>query len=471
MKKIVLNIFILAVLALSAFSFLPSSSTTQLGPQTLCAASDLATGLACLNNISTCSDGGHNLFNDTGVTSLFNGEINIVKIEQAIINTGASFAVNLPGGLEANRNKFCLSGDAKAIIPAYQKQSDTPINTDLAGYGGGIDLRYLPRKCIGLLDTPSQDLGIATASIYGAGWGCCPSGYQFLLSSSHVFDVPPSIVTDFSGEGIRNNYSACCPGGSTHWLPTASNVDGIARPAGCLDENFNIIATPDDSRVVKSSDNSAIQGAGLNTAESFSIGPQTGANQLCPSQSVCAATDTGVIVNASDLRSNSALVCAKCYSEGEAIKISADGNSLIRCSSSGSDSAGQPVEEIGLCNNSASDTLACLSGGRSDNENYSFCCTCRVRGGVWTGIGCTDTTPLGIITGIIRIVFGVVGGVALIQLIIAGIMYQTGDEARIKSARESIIKTLTGLAVLVFSILILRIIGINILDVLPVGSI
>jgi len=50
-------------------------------------------------------------------------------------------------------------------------------------------------------------------------------------------------------------------------------------------------------------------------------------------------------------------------------------------------------------------------------------------------------------------------------------MYQTGDEARIKAARESIIKTLTGLAVLVFSILILRIIGINILDVLPVGSV
>jgi len=40
-----------------------------------------------------------------------------------------------------------------------------------------------------------------------------------------------------------------------------------------------------------------------------------------------------------------------------------------------------------------------------------------------------------------------------------------------KHVEFHIIKTLTGLAVLVFSILILRIIGINILDVLPVGSV
>jgi hypothetical protein len=63
------------------------------------------------------------------------------------------------------------------------------------------------------------------------------------------------------------------------------------------------------------------------------------------------------------------------------------------------------------------------------------------------------------------------GGVALIQLILAGIAYQQGNEEKIKEARNKVLATLTGIAVLVFSVLILRIIGVNILDVIPDGLI
>jgi hypothetical protein len=100
------------------------------------------------------------------------------------------------------------------------------------------------------------------------------------------------------------------------------------------------------------------------------------------------------------------------------------------------------------------------------DENALSCVQCIDGGGLWVAIGCVDPTPLGVITGLIRIAFGVMGGVALIQLIKAGIMYQKGDEAGIQKARGQVI-----IALLVFSVLALRIIGVNILDVLPEGSV
>ncbi|MDQ6985796.1 MAG: hypothetical protein Q9M91_06520 [Candidatus Dojkabacteria bacterium] len=100
-----------------------------------------------------------------------------------------------------------------------------------------------------------------------------------------------------------------------------------------------------------------------------------------------------------------------------------------------------------------------------------LCNNCIIQGGIWIVIGCLDVTPLGLVTGMIRIAFGVMGGVALIQLILAGLMYQSGQEAKIVEAREKFFATLAGLAVLVFSVVILRIIGINVLDVIPDGSI
>lgn len=199
----------------------------------------------------------------------------------------------------------------------------------------------------------------------------------------------------------------------------------------------------------------------------------------CPNEDGCALID-GKFQVASYLNDDAAnsAVCTRCFNPGEPVGADNDGTMLV-CdpTAEGIDK----VRSISLCNSSVIDTIACLGGSNSTSQNansegvgstnYDLCCACRVQGGVWTGIGCTDTTPAGLITGLIRIVYGVMGGVALIMLIYAGIMYQTGNEANVKKARESIIRTITGLIVLTFSILILRIIGINVLDILPSGSI
>ncbi len=92
-----------------------------------------------------------------------------------------------------------------------------------------------------------------------------------------------------------------------------------------------------------------------------------------------------------------------------------------------------------------------------------------VSQGTWTAIGCINTTPEGVFVTLVRITLGVMGGVALLRLIYMGYLYQTGDEGKIKQAREGVVSTLVGIIVVIFSVVILRIIGVNVLDVVPSG--
>ncbi|BCX13915.1 MAG: hypothetical protein KatS3mg085_447 [Candidatus Dojkabacteria bacterium] len=102
-------------------------------------------------------------------------------------------------------------------------------------------------------------------------------------------------------------------------------------------------------------------------------------------------------------------------------------------------------------------------------ENDQQCRSCVGAGGVWTAVGCIDPSPVGVLTRLVQLGLGIMGGVALIQIIYAGIMYQSGNEEKIRKAREQLLATLTGLAVLVFSVLIVQILGVNLLDTVPAG--
>lgn len=108
-------------------------------------------------------------------------------------------------------------------------------------------------------------------------------------------------------------------------------------------------------------------------------------------------------------------------------------------------------------------------GTESCDPTDQSCINCVGKGGIWIAIGCVDPTPVGVMTRLVQTGIGVMGGVALLQMIYAGIMYQTGNKEKIAKARSQISATLVGLAVLVFSILILEIIGVNILDVTSAG--
>lgn len=107
--------------------------------------------------------------------------------------------------------------------------------------------------------------------------------------------------------------------------------------------------------------------------------------------------------------------------------------------------------------------------GESNCNGDPNCEQCIGLGGIWIAIGCVDPSPVGILTRLVQIGVGVMGGVALIQLIYAGIMYQAGNKEKIAQARSQVSSTLLGLAVLVFSILILQTIGVNVLDITSAG--
>lgn len=105
------------------------------------------------------------------------------------------------------------------------------------------------------------------------------------------------------------------------------------------------------------------------------------------------------------------------------------------------------------------------------NAEFAACSKCVKDRGTWTeAFGCIITTPEGVFTALIRIVLGVMGGVALIRITYLGIITaQSDDEGKIAEARKGVIATLAGIALVVLAVLILRVIGVNVLDVVPAG--
>jgi hypothetical protein len=102
-------------------------------------------------------------------------------------------------------------------------------------------------------------------------------------------------------------------------------------------------------------------------------------------------------------------------------------------------------------------------------QEHGQCVSCITAGRTWTALGCIDTSVAGIFTSLVRIALGVMGGVVLLRLIYLGYIYQTGDTKKIAEARSGIISTIAGIIVVIFSVVILRIIGVNILDIVPPG--
>jgi len=161
--------------------------------------------------------------------------------------------------------------------------------------------------------------------------------------------------------------------------------------------------------------------------------------------------------------------CLRCMKNGEVVGIDSTDNKLLVCQD------GRYREE-NLINNSLSDTLAYLRARESlAGDNSDLFQRCRSQGGIFIFLGCIDTTPIGVITGLIRIALGIFGGLALLQMIQIGVIYQLGEsqgnKQRLENARKRLISIFTGILILVFSTLIFRIIGVNILDILPSGSI
>lgn len=93
--------------------------------------------------------------------------------------------------------------------------------------------------------------------------------------------------------------------------------------------------------------------------------------------------------------------------------------------------------------------------------------------GIQTAIGCVPTDPTKFITAVGQLATGAGGGIALL-LMIAGVfrmMTSAGNPDAVKAGSEQFTSALIGLLFIVFAVLLLKVIGVNILNIPGFGPI
>lgn len=86
-----------------------------------------------------------------------------------------------------------------------------------------------------------------------------------------------------------------------------------------------------------------------------------------------------------------------------------------------------------------------------------------------TAIGCIDISgPSEFVDTVLKLAIGLAGGIAMLLIIFGGIQILTsaGNPEKVKAGKEMITSAIAGLLLIVFSVFILRIIGVEVLDIL-----
>ena len=112
------------------------------------------------------------------------------------------------------------------------------------------------------------------------------------------------------------------------------------------------------------------------------------------------------------------------------------------------------------CNNfvDKNEVTACLAC-------YKDCPTANTCS--YSSLGCIQTTQSGIVVRIFQIGLGVVGALAIARFIQAALLRQTADPSKIQESYDIITSIIIGIVVLLGSTVILRFIGVDILQMLP----
>ncbi len=101
-------------------------------------------------------------------------------------------------------------------------------------------------------------------------------------------------------------------------------------------------------------------------------------------------------------------------------------------------------------------------------EDRSACLNCANDGGVFSGIGCVKTDSKKFIEEtVFGLGIGLAGGFSLLCIIYAAFMMQSsqGNPEKLKKAQELITSCIMGLMLIIFSVFILKLIGVNILKI------
>lgn len=110
--------------------------------------------------------------------------------------------------------------------------------------------------------------------------------------------------------------------------------------------------------------------------------------------------------------------------------------------------------------NAGSAKTSASSSGKSSDP------TCMGGNGIDTAIGCIPISDTNAFMGwVLGWAIGVGGGIAFLLIVYASFMVMTssGDPARLKAGQELLTSAISGLIMLIFSVFILKFIGIDIL--------
>jgi hypothetical protein len=104
-----------------------------------------------------------------------------------------------------------------------------------------------------------------------------------------------------------------------------------------------------------------------------------------------------------------------------------------------------------------------LGQGYTNISPGSICPTDTIN----TALGCVSYTTDGFASWLLKMLFGIAGGIAFLLMIYGFILLGTssGDEKKIQGAKETISSAIIGLLVCIFALFIFRLIAVNILQI------
>ncbi len=104
----------------------------------------------------------------------------------------------------------------------------------------------------------------------------------------------------------------------------------------------------------------------------------------------------------------------------------------------------------------------------ASEEERGQCEDCVMnKSGIWTPFGCISTNIQDFVRQLLTLAISIGGGIAFIMIVLGGfnVLTSAGNPERLTSGKEIITSAIAGLLLIVFSIIILKIIGVDILKI------
>jgi len=110
-----------------------------------------------------------------------------------------------------------------------------------------------------------------------------------------------------------------------------------------------------------------------------------------------------------------------------------------------------------------SNTCSLLTG-----NSKTACEGCMDDGkSVWTAIGCVEATSTGLLNKFLPFAIGIAGGIAFLLILFGALqmMMSAGNPEKLNAGKELVTAAITGLLLIIFSVFILRLVGVTILKI------